>query len=154
MIGDPFCATTHVDLFLRAKQRGINVQVIHNASIMNAVGCCGLHVYDFGPTISMCFFTETWKPQSWYEKIKKNRENNSHTLVLLDIRVKEISDENLKLKKKIYEPPRFMSCKVCAEQLLQTEKEKGGNAYDENTMCVGLARVGQKDQKIVYGSLK
>ena len=25
VIGDPFCATTHVDLFLRAKKMGINV---------------------------------------------------------------------------------------------------------------------------------
>lgn len=30
-------ATTHSDLFVRAKQRGIQVQVFHNASIMNAV---------------------------------------------------------------------------------------------------------------------
>ena len=34
------------------------------------------------------------------------------------------------------------------------EKEKGKGAYDEETMCVGLARVGLKDQKIVYGKLK
>jgi len=40
-----FCrATTHADLLLRAKERGIDTKVIHNASIMNAVGCCGLQV--------------------------------------------------------------------------------------------------------------
>lgn len=38
-------ATTHSDLALRAKQQGIKVQVIHNASIMNAVACCGLQLY-------------------------------------------------------------------------------------------------------------
>ena len=37
-------ATTHTDLVLRAHQMGIQYQVIHNASIMNAVGCCGLQV--------------------------------------------------------------------------------------------------------------
>jgi len=63
----------------------------------------------------MCFFTETWKPTSWYGKIKGNRGNNLHTLVLLDIRVKEISDENLKKGKKIYEPPKFMDTRLCAE---------------------------------------
>ena len=58
VIGDPFCATTHVDLFYRAKKLGLKVQIVHNASIMNAVGCCGLHMYDFGKCISMCFFKE------------------------------------------------------------------------------------------------
>ena len=37
-------ATTHTDLVLRAHQLNIPYQVIHNASIMNAVGCCGLQV--------------------------------------------------------------------------------------------------------------
>lgn len=40
-----FCsATTHSDLVLRAVNAGIPYRVIHNASIMNAVGCCGLQV--------------------------------------------------------------------------------------------------------------
>lgn len=42
VIGDPFCATTHSDLFLRAVQKGIQVHVIHNASIVNAVGSTGM----------------------------------------------------------------------------------------------------------------
>ncbi len=37
-------ATTHSDLVLRAKEKGIQYKVIHNASIMNAVGCTGLQV--------------------------------------------------------------------------------------------------------------
>ncbi|EDL12393.1 DPH5 homolog (S. cerevisiae), isoform CRA_a [Mus musculus] len=44
VVGDPFGATTHSDLILRATKLGIPYQVIHNASIMNAVGCCGLQV--------------------------------------------------------------------------------------------------------------
>jgi len=39
---------------------------------------------------------------------------NLHTLVLLDIRVKEISNENIKKGRKIYEEPRFMDTRVCA----------------------------------------
>lgn len=42
VVGDPFCATTHSDLFLRAVKRNIKVKSIHNASIMNAIGICGL----------------------------------------------------------------------------------------------------------------
>lgn len=48
VVGDAFCATTHSDLFLRAATLEIEVKVIHNASIMSAVGCCGLQVYRFG----------------------------------------------------------------------------------------------------------
>lgn len=44
VVGDPFGATTHSDLVLRAAKLGIPYRVIHNASIMNAVGCCGLQI--------------------------------------------------------------------------------------------------------------
>ncbi len=42
VVGDPFCATTHTDLYLRCIERGVEVKIIHNASIVNAMGCCGL----------------------------------------------------------------------------------------------------------------
>ncbi|KAM8888519.1 diphthine methyl ester synthase isoform 2-T2 [Synchiropus picturatus] len=73
VVGDPFGATTHSDLVLRAVQAGIPYRVIHNASIMNAVGCCGLQLYNFGETVSLVFWTETWRPESFYDKICKNR---------------------------------------------------------------------------------
>ncbi len=42
--GDPFAATTHTDLILRARHKNIKTKIVHNASIFNAVGCCGLQV--------------------------------------------------------------------------------------------------------------
>lgn len=53
VVGDAFCATTHSDLFLRAVKLGIDVKVIHNASIVSAVGCSGLQVYRFGEVVSV-----------------------------------------------------------------------------------------------------
>jgi diphthine methyl ester synthase len=53
VVGDAFCATTHSDLFLRSVQLNIEVKVIHNASIVSAVGCCGLQVYRFGEVVSV-----------------------------------------------------------------------------------------------------
>jgi len=38
-----------------------------------------------------------------------------HTLVLFDIKVKEVSEEILAKGKKIYEPARFMSVAVTVE---------------------------------------
>ena len=57
VVGDPFGATTHSDLLLRAKELGIKTMAIHNASIMNAIGCVGLQLYQYGQTVSIVFFT-------------------------------------------------------------------------------------------------
>lgn len=59
------------------------MKAVHNASVMNAVGICGLQLYHFGETVSIPFFTETWRPGSFYEKIKRNRSLGLHTLCLL-----------------------------------------------------------------------
>lgn len=83
VVGDPFGATTHTDVIIRAKEMNIKYQVIHNASIMNAIGCCGLQLYNFGETISIPYWSDTWQPDSFYDKIKINRDNGFHTLCLL-----------------------------------------------------------------------
>lgn len=93
--GDPLSATTHTDLLLRAAQLGIQTQVIHNASIMTALGSTGLQLYNFGQTLSLPFYTDNWKPGSWFEKLEENLRFGMHTLVLLDIKVREQSEENM-----------------------------------------------------------
>jgi diphthine synthase len=52
-------------------------------------------------------------------------------LVLVDIKVKERTEENILKDKKIYEPPRFMTVQECVNQLLEIEKYKKINAYNE-----------------------
>lgn len=83
VVGDPFGATTHTDLIIRAKEKNIKFQVVHNASILNAVGCCGLQLYSFGETISIPYWSDTWQPDSFYDKIAVNVQNEFHTLCLL-----------------------------------------------------------------------
>ncbi|KAF5740845.1 diphthine synthase [Tripterygium wilfordii] len=154
VVGDPFGATTHTDLVVRARKLGIDVKVVHNASVMNAVGVCGLQLYRYGETVSIPFFTETWRPDSFYEKIQRNRALGLHTLCLLDIRVKEPSLESLCRGKKLYEPPRYMTINTAIEQLLEVEQVCRESAYSEDTECVGFARLGSEDQMIVAGSMK
>ncbi|RUS25894.1 tetrapyrrole methylase [Jimgerdemannia flammicorona] len=122
VVGDP--ATTHTDLVIRARELGIPVQVIHNASIMNAIGACGLQLYNFGQTISIVFFTDSWRPDSFYDRIKENRALGLHTLCLLDIKAKEQSIENMARNRKIYEPPRYMTVNQAVEQLLEIEENR------------------------------
>lgn len=154
VVGDPFGATTHSDLWVRAKQSDTPTKIIHNASIMNAVGSSGLQLYRFGETISMCFFQDTWRPDSFYEKMKYNRLGGLHTLCLLDIKVKEQNIENLMRGRKIFEPPRYMTIRQCIDQLLEIEELRGENVYSEETMCVGIARIGSDTQQIVAGTMK
>ncbi|KAK9136449.1 hypothetical protein Syun_015779 [Stephania yunnanensis] len=121
---------------------------------MNAIGVCGLQLYRYGETVSIPFFTDTWRPDSFYEKIQRNRSLGLHTLCLLDIRVKEPSLESLCRGKKKYEPPRYMTIHTAIEQLLEVEQMRGESAYNEETTCVGFARLGSEDQKVVAGSMR
>ena len=52
-------------------------------------------MYNFGQTLSMVFYTETWTPQSWYDRLEENLRIGMHTLILVDIKVREQSEENM-----------------------------------------------------------
>lgn len=151
VVGDALCATTHTDLWLRAKKLGIKVRVIHNASVMNAIAACGLQLYRFGETVSIPYWTEGWKPDSFYDKIVANRNANLHTLCLLDIKVKEQSIENLMRNRKVYEPARFMTVAQALTQLMEIETSRKGGVAAPDTHVVGVARLGREDQAMTYG---
>lgn len=177
VVGDVFGATTHADLFLRAKSKGVEISVYHNASILNAVGCTGLQLYRFGETVSVPFFEPRWRPSSFMDRIAGNLARDLHTLVLLDIKVKEQTLENLLKENDIFEPPRFMTVNVAIEQILSLtppepealdyaadETKEGAKGVtlpsavekwgvDASTKAFGVARVGQPDQLIVSGTL-
>ncbi|KAJ9118701.1 hypothetical protein QFC22_003921 [Naganishia vaughanmartiniae] len=182
VVGDPLGATTHTDLILRAHAKGIKTETIHNASIMTALGSTGLQLYNFGQSISIPFYTDSWKPGSWYDRLEENLKFGMHTLVLLDIKVREQSEENFIKGKLIYEPPRFMNPATAIEQILYTENErhpppkpvKEGDApaspassrastpepieyptylAPANTLAMTLSRIGTATQRIVSGTL-
>lgn len=165
VVGDPLNATTHTDLLLRAAKRKISYKIIHNASILNAVACCGLQIYSFGETVSIPFWTDTWKPESFYDKILRNQANNFHTLCLLDIKVKEPNLELLVKGITKIDPPRFMSFNQAAEQLIDiirrrkvesaksSSSDKEATTLEESSVCIGLARVGNSTQQIVKTTL-
>jgi diphthine methyl ester synthase len=148
VVGDPFGATTHTDLFLRAAKLGVITEVIHNASIMNAIGACGLQLYSFGQTVSIPFFRKDWQPDSWYDKIFFNQSGGLHTLCLLDIKVREPNFEVLvKTGKLTHDPPRFMTINTAIKQLLLTESKRQLGVCGPSTLAVGLSRVGQRKKR-------
>lgn len=121
---------------------------------MSGIGCTGLQLYNFGQTVSMVFFTENWKPASYYDRVKENVQLGLHTLVLVDIKVKEPSMESLARGRIVYEPPRYMTVAQCASQMLETEEERKEGVCGPDALAVGAARVGALDQKLVAGTLK
>ena len=155
VVGDPFSATTHTDLALRCRQHEppIPTRTLPNASILTAVGATGLSLYNFGQTVSMVFFTDAWKPSSFYDRIAENASLGLHTLVLLDIKVKEPDLEAMARGKIIYEKPRFMTVAQCASQMLEVEEERQQGVCRKEALAVGVARLGSEDQLIVAGTL-
>lgn len=155
VIGDPMSATTHLDIQKRAEERGIAVEIVHNASILNAVGIVGLELYKYGKTTSVVFPQEGWDVQTHYDVVKDNSSRGLHTLCLLDIKVKEASKEAIREgDDQRFEAARFMTVKQAIESLRAIESARGEKVFTDETLCVGCARLGSKDMKIVAGKAK
>ena len=102
----------------------------------------------------MVFFTDTWKPDSFYDRIKENTQIGLHTLVLVDIKVKEQDLEAMARGKIIYEPTRYMTVAQCASQMLEVEGNRKEGVCSKDSLAVGAARVGSSEQRMVCGTLK
>ncbi|QSG05901.1 diphthine synthase [Halapricum desulfuricans] len=89
--GDPMISTTHVDLRLRAHERGIDTRIVHGTTAAAAASSLtGLQNYRFGKATTLPFESShggEGVPASVIETIEDNRERGLHTLVFLDIKV-------------------------------------------------------------------
>lgn len=128
--GDPLCATTHIDLMLRAKALSIDVKVINNTSVISAVGITGLEVYKFGRITSIPFDNKNVKTP--IEVLNANQKIGLHTLFLLDLNP---------------EKNRFMTINEAVEYLL-------ANKVKEDMLAVGCARLGTPNPTIKVRKLK
>jgi diphthine synthase len=130
--GDPLIATTHSAIKLEAANLGVEVKVVHNASIITAIcGLTGLHNYRFGKSASISY------PHGKISKapldvIRDNLSINAHTLLFLDLHP---------------EPMRINQ----AIELLQMVDEEG---ILENCYAVGVARAGSESPFVKCGKLK
>ncbi len=135
--GDPLAATTHTDLFLRAKKEKIKCHVIHNSSIVSAVGIAGLQVYKFGKATSIPLENENIEAP--YDALRGNLSLGLHTLFLLDLKPEE---------------EKFMSINDAIRYLLKVELKRNQKVFLEETFCVGCARIASEGQLIKAGSAK
>lgn len=79
--GSPLTATTHISLIQEAKKQNIEVRILHNASILDAVAETGLQLYKFGKTTSIPDF----EAGGFIDVIKENLSIGAHSLILIDI---------------------------------------------------------------------
>ena len=88
--GDTMISTTHVDLRLRAEERGIDTRVVHAPTAESAAsGLTGLQNYRFGKATTLPFeyaHGADGVPASVTDALDENRERGLHTLVYLDIK--------------------------------------------------------------------
>jgi diphthine synthase len=130
IIGDVFGATTHTAIIQRAKELKINFTIVHNTSILNAVGETGLSLYNFGKTTSIPF--DNSSVVSPINALKQNQKSGLHTLFLLDLKPSE---------------NRFMSINEAIGYLIK-------NKIKDNTLAVACCALGSSKQAIFYGNLK
>jgi len=83
--GDPMVATTHSTIVMEAKRQKVDFRIIHSSSIVSAAAESGLHIYKFGKVVSIPYPQDNYKPETFYDNIKSNKNIGLHTLVLLDI---------------------------------------------------------------------
>jgi len=139
VIGDPFSATTHVELFRLAKEKNVPVQIINNASVVTAVGIVGLELYKYGKTTSIPFVEDHPELETPYNVIKDNVSLGLHTLCLLDLKPRE---------------DKFMTIKEALDILEKIEQKKQESIIHDDLLVIGCARLGNKDYKIKAGKLK
>ena len=157
VVGDVFGATTHTDLFLRAKAFDVDCKVFFNASVMTTVGITGLELYKFGKTTSIVFPDGNWLPETPYDVVKQNQSQGLHTLCLLDIKVAEPSAEDIIRAERgehvTPQPPRFMTVREGLEVLERIEEKRGEDVLKPDTLVIGVARLGHDDYTMRAGTV-
>ncbi len=137
--GDPLIATTHSIILNEARAQKVRCKVIHAPSVFSiAIGESGLDVYKFGPTVTIPFWSERYKPRSFIDAINRNIRNGQHTLVLLDIDHKN---------------GRPMSISEAASIISDALKDAELPALKDDSEIVVLANLGREDQKVVCAAL-
>ncbi|NDB91722.1 MAG: diphthine synthase [Nitrososphaeria archaeon] len=132
--GDPYIATTHIELRVRAIQDGTKTDTIHASSaITSLIGECGLHFYKVGKTVTIMSGIPS---ATAYYTIFENLKLGNHTIVLLEWN----QNKNF-----------FLDPKDAISSLLEQEKEQTRKVFSGETYGIVASRIGEANQKIIAG---
>ncbi|MFQ5815737.1 MAG: diphthine synthase [Candidatus Hydrothermarchaeaceae archaeon] len=137
--GDPLISTTHIHLRIEAKRRGIETRIIHSASIVSAAASLsGLQNYKFGRSASVAIPETGFTPETPYDVLRENLERGLHTLLFLDVKVKDGKAE-------------YLTANRAIGILLDIEERRGEDVFPPNRLCVVLARAGSANPTLKAG---
>ena len=135
--GDPYIATTHIELRARAIQEKIKTHSIHaSSSLTSMIGECGLHFYKIGRIATI--MSEMKSLTTPYYVIYKNIIEGNHTVLLLEYN----QDRDF-----------FMDPKDALLGLIETEKGQKRNVVESSTYAIVASRIGFNDQSIISGKI-
>ena len=135
--GDPYIATTHIELRVRAIEREIKTHSIHaSSSLTSMIGECGLHFYKVGRIATI--MSEMKSLTTPYYVIYKNVIEGNHTVLLLEFN----QDKDF-----------FLDPNDALKGLVETEEGQQRNVISKSTYAIVASRIGFKDQKIISGKI-
>ena len=135
--GDPYIATTHIELRTRAIEEKIKTFSIHAASSLTSmIGECGLHFYKVGRIATI--MSEMKSLTTPYYVIYKNIIEGNHTVLLLEYN----QDKDF-----------FLEPNNALKGLIETEEGQKRNVISTSTYAIIASRIGFKDQTIISGKI-
>ena len=133
--GDPYVATTHIELRTRAKLENIETSTIHSASVITSmIGEAGLQFYKVGRVVTI--MNDKKSTIAPYTAIFKNLIQGLHSIILLEYN---------------HDEKYFLDPKNAISDLLDIEKEQKRDVLTNNTFAIIASRIGFETQKIISG---
>ena len=133
--GDPYMATTHIELRTRAELENIETKTVHSASIITSmIGEAGLQFYKVGRVVTI--MNEKKSTITPYTAINKNLTQGLHSVILLEYN---------------YDKKYFLDPKNAISNLLDIEKEQKKSILSDDTFAIIASRIGFETQKIISG---
>ena len=135
--GDPYIATTHLELKTRAISDKIETKTIHSSSIVSSlIGEAGLHYYKVGKVLTI--MNDPKSMITPYNTIFNNLLSKTHSVILLEYN----EDKSFFL-----EPQNALSL------LLDVEKMQNRKIISKDIFAIVASRIGKNNQKIIAGKI-
>jgi len=135
--GDPYIATTHLELKTRAIKDNIKTKTIHSSSIVSSlIGEVGLHYYKVGRVLTI--MDDPKSIITPYNTIFDNLLNRMHSVILLEYN----EDKSF-----------FLEPQDALSMLLGCEEKQKRKIISSETFGIVASRIGKNDQRIISGNV-
>ena len=135
--GDPYIATTHLELRTRAITDKIKTKTIHSSSIVSSlIGEIGLQYYKVGKIMTV--MNDPKSMITPYNTISNNLLSKMHSVILLEYN----EDKSF-----------FLSPQNALSLLLDIEKTQNEKIVSSNTFAIVASRIGKSNQSVISGKI-